>query len=171
MRHTRFVVVKMRELLKTALFAVLGVIIVVGLITFFLRMGDGESAGLYRDGTYEAELPLGQGTASVSVEIKDGRIADVTVTDDAETVSVMYPMVEDAAEEVAQQVVQNQSVENITVADTHTYSAQAVLDAVIWRISAFFFLLRFYRICFLKRKLLWGHLFCPLRKNKQNLNI
>ena len=70
------------------------------------------------------------GTASVSVEIKDGRIADVTVTDDAETVSVMYPMVEDAAEEVAQQVVQNQSVENITVADTHTYSAQAVLDAV-----------------------------------------
>ena len=36
----------------------------------------------------------------------------------------------DAAEEVAQQVVQNQSVENITVADTHTYSAQAVLDAV-----------------------------------------
>ena len=123
MRHTRFVVVKMRELLKTALFAVLGVIIVVGLITFFLRMGDGKSAGLYRDGTYEAELPLGQGTASVSVEIKDGRIADVTVTADAETVSVMYPMVEDAAEEVAQQVVQNQSVENITV-------AQAVLDAV-----------------------------------------
>ena len=93
-------------------------------------MGDGKSAGLYRDGTYEAELPLGQGTASVSVEIRDGRIADVTVTDDAETVSVMYPMVEDAAEEVAQQVVQNQSVENITVADTHTYSAQAVLDAV-----------------------------------------
>lgn len=130
MRHTRFVVVKMRELLKTALFTVLGVIILVGLITFFLRMGDGESAGLYRDGTYEAELPLGQGTASVSVEIKDGRIADVTVTDEAETVSVMYPMVEDAAEEVAQQVVQNQSVENITVADTHTYSAQAVLDAV-----------------------------------------
>lgn len=122
MRHTRFVVVKMRELLKTALFAVLGVIILVGLITFS-AYGDGKSAGLYRDGTYEAELPLGQGTASVSVEIRDGRIADVTVTDDAETVSVMYPMVEDAAEEVAQQVVQNQSVENITVADTHTYSA------------------------------------------------
>lgn len=60
MRHTRFVVVKMRELLRTALFAVLGVIILVGLITFFLRMGDGKSAGLYRDGTYEAELPLGQ---------------------------------------------------------------------------------------------------------------
>ena len=97
MRHTRFVVVKMRELLKTALFAVLGVIILVGLITFFLRMGDGKSAGLYRDGTYEAELPLGQGTASVSVEIRDGRIADVTVTDDAETVSVMYPMVVDTA--------------------------------------------------------------------------
>lgn len=130
MRHTRFVVIKMRELLKTAVFAVLGVIILVGLITFFLRMGDGESAGLYRDGSYEAALPLGQGEAAVSVEIRDGRIADVTVTDQAETVAVMYPMVEDAAEEVAQQVVRNQSAENIAVTDTHTYSAQAVLDAV-----------------------------------------
>ena len=42
MQHTKFVVVKMRELLKTAVFAVLGVIILVGLITFFLRMGAGE---------------------------------------------------------------------------------------------------------------------------------
>ncbi len=164
MRHTRFVVVKMRELLKTALFAVLGVIILVGLITFFLRMGDGKSAGLYRDGTYEAELPLGQGTASVSVEIRDGRIADVTVTDDAETVSVMYPMVEDAAEEVAQQVVQNQSVENITVADTHTYSAQAVLDAVsVWKTRK--------NEEMGKKMPVLGIFFFALRKNKQNLNI
>ena len=52
MGSTKFVVVKARELIKTAVFAVLGVIIIVGLITFFLHMGDEENTGMYRDGTY-----------------------------------------------------------------------------------------------------------------------
>ena len=52
MGSTKFVVVKAKELVKTAVFAVLGVIIIVGLITFFLNMGKDEDTGLYRDGTY-----------------------------------------------------------------------------------------------------------------------
>ena len=36
MGRTRFMVVKAKELIKTAVFAVLGVIILVGLIAFFL---------------------------------------------------------------------------------------------------------------------------------------
>ena len=52
---TRFVVVKMKELVKTAIFAVLGVVILVGLIYFFLHLGDDGGESAYRDGTYYAD--------------------------------------------------------------------------------------------------------------------
>ena len=54
MGRTRFMVVKAKELIKTAVFAVLGVIILVGLIAFFLNMGKHD--GAYRDGTYYEEI-------------------------------------------------------------------------------------------------------------------
>ena len=130
MQHTKFVVVKMRELLKTAVFAVLGVIILVGLITFFLRMGAGEETGQYRDGTYEAVVQLGTEQAVVSVEINDGKIAQVTMQEMAESVVVMYPMVESTMDEIAAQVIQNQSAQQVDVSSQQTYSAQVLLDAV-----------------------------------------
>ena len=120
----------MRELLKTAVFAVLGVIILVGLITFFLRMGAGEETGQYRDGTYEAAVQLGTEQAVVSVEINDGKIAQVTMQEMAESVAVMYPMVESTMDEIAAQVIQNQSAQQVDVSSQQTYSAQVLLDAV-----------------------------------------
>ena len=65
MGRTRFMVVKAKELIKTAVFAVLGVIILVGLIAFFLNMGKHD--GAYRDGTYYEEIQLGEETAEVAV--------------------------------------------------------------------------------------------------------
>ena len=120
MRNTKFVVVKLRELLKTAVFAILGVIILLGLIHFFLHMGSEESAGGYRDGTYEAELSLGAQQASVQVEIADGKITDVAMIDEREAIAVLYPAVETAMEEVRAQVLQQQSAAGVTDSSQHT---------------------------------------------------
>ena len=78
MGSTKFVVVKAKELIKTAVFAVLGVIIIVGLITFFLHMGDEENTGMYRDGTYYGEMKVGGEVTEIAVEIRDGQIADIS---------------------------------------------------------------------------------------------
>ena len=103
MGRTRFMVVKAKELIKTAVFAVLGVIILVGLIAFFLNMGKHD--GAYRDGTYYEEMQLGEETAEVAVTIAEGRIAEVSL------------------------VIENQSAE-IAVESENPHSAQAILDAV-----------------------------------------
>ena len=120
----------MRELLKTAVFAVLGIIILVGLVLFFLRMGGESDSGFYKNGTYEAALPISNTEAAVEVTVKDGRIADVQMLNKSESVAVMYPLLEDAVAEVQQQIVQKQSTADVTVSQKNTYSAQAVLQAV-----------------------------------------
>ena len=129
MGGTKFVVVKARELIKTAVFAVLGVIIIVGLITFFLHMGDDENTGMYRDGTYYGEMETGGEITEIAVVIEDGEIADVSVEETTEAVAVFYPLLETAVEEVGQAIVESQSL-TVEVEPENAYSAQLVLDAV-----------------------------------------
>ena len=129
MGGTKFVVVKAKELIKTAIFAVLGVIIIVGLITFFLNMGKDEGTGQYRDGTYYGEMNVGDETAEIAVKIEDGEIADISMEEPTETVSVFYPLLETAAEEVGQAVVASQSL-NVEFDPENTHTSQLVLDAV-----------------------------------------
>ena len=129
MGGTKFVVVKAKEVIKTAVFAVLGVIIIVGLITFFLHMGDDENTGLYRDGTYYGEMEAGGETAEVTVVIENGEIADISMEEMTEAVAVFYPLLETAVGEVEREVVANQSL-TIEVDPENAYSAQLVLDAV-----------------------------------------
>lgn len=129
-KHTKFVVVKLRELVKTAIFAVLGLIILIGLITFFLRMGGAESSeGYYRDGVYEGALRTGQAESTVSVTIDKGKIKDVSLTQKDDALEVLYPLVEPAVAEVKKDVMKNQSAA-IEDGKDYTYSAQAVLGAV-----------------------------------------
>ena len=125
MGRTRFMVVKAKELIKTAVFAVLGVIILVGLIAFFLNMGKHD--GAYRDGTYYEEMQLGEETAEIAVTIAEGRIAEVSMEE--ATVAVFYPLLAEVTETVGQAVIENQSAE-IAVESENPHSAQAILDAV-----------------------------------------
>ena len=129
MGSTKFVVVKARELIKTAVFAVLGVIIIVGLITFFLHMGDDENTGMYRDGTYYGEVETGEEITEIAVEIKNGEIADVSMEETTEAVTVFYPLLKTAVEEVGREVVATQSL-TVEVSPENAHSAQLVLDAV-----------------------------------------
>ncbi|MDD3393325.1 MAG: hypothetical protein EOM28_09935 [Clostridia bacterium] len=128
MSGTKFVVVKLKELIKTVVFAVLGVIILVGLIWFFLSLGDNDS-GTYRDGVYHTQVALGEESAMVSVTVQDGKIEDVALSEVSESALVFYPLLQSAAEEVCKEVVKNQSL-TIQVSEQNAYSAQAVLEAV-----------------------------------------
>ncbi|MBQ5588674.1 MAG: hypothetical protein IIU70_00845 [Anaerotignum sp.] len=129
MGSTKFVVVKAKELAKTAVFAILGVIIIVGLITFFLHMGDDENTGMYRDGTYYGEMETGGETTVIAVEIENGEIAAVSAEETSEAVAVFYPLLTSVVEEVGDKVISSQSL-TVEVSPENAYSAQIVLDAV-----------------------------------------
>ena len=129
MGSTKFVVVKAKELAKTAVFAILGVIIIVGLITFFLHMGDDENTGMYRDGTYYGEMETGGETTIIAVEIENGEIVAVSTEETSEAVAVFYPLLTSVVDEVGDKVVASQSL-TVEVSPENAYSAQIVLDAV-----------------------------------------
>ena len=129
MGNTKFVVVKAKELVKTAVFAVLGIIIIGGLITFFLHMGQEDTVGMYRDGTYYGQVKTGGAGMEIAVVIKEGAIAEISVEKKSDEAMVRYPLLEPTVAEIGASVVASQSL-TAEVPPEKEYSARLVLDAV-----------------------------------------
>lgn len=139
MKGGKFVVIKLRELIKTAVFAVLGVIIIVGFICFFLSIGNSKTDSvfnevtniqMYKDGAYYTKVDLGDENAMLKVEVYNGKISDIRLDTFSDSAMVFYPLLEPAVEEVAKEVIKNQSF-NISVSNQNAYSAQAILQGVV----------------------------------------
>ncbi len=127
MSSTRFMVIKFRELVKTAVFAVLGIIIIIGLIHFFLPKA--EESAVYTPGTYHADVTLKGQTAQVEVTVDSHRIKSVSLVNVPETIPVFYPLVESTTEELASEIVKNQSL-YVAFSPQNAYTAELILDAV-----------------------------------------
>ena len=68
MSKTRFMVIKLKELIKTAVFAVLGAAIIIALIiTIVPKSSDAK----YKSGTYTSNISIGEETASVSLTFSE----------------------------------------------------------------------------------------------------
>lgn len=158
MKGGKFVVIKLRELVKTAVFAVLGIIMIAGFIWFFLSMrNDGNHSELfemqqyeekrmqamfetksileatdmkqYQDGTYYTDIVTSQAEGKLKVKVFGGKISEIDLENDREEIMVFYPLLESVVEEVAREVIKNQSFD-IQVSEQNAYSAYLILQSV-----------------------------------------
>lgn len=128
MPANRFMVIKLRELIKTIVFAVLGVIIIVGLI-YFVAGKFTNTTALYNPGVYTSEIQLENGKVAVQVEVNKRKIMAVNIVDQNESLPVFYPLFETVGEQLAEQIVDEQTVE-IETSGENGMTASLILDAV-----------------------------------------
>lgn len=127
MGRTRFMVIKLKELIKTVLFAVIGAVIIIMLI--ILLVPD-KSDSRYNAGTYTTNVEIGEKTAAVTMTFTKNKITDVSFVPDDDMLAVFYPLAETAADSVCKQILENQSAENIALSDEYAVTGQLVADAV-----------------------------------------
>lgn len=128
MPGSKFMVIKLRELMKTAVFAVLGVAIIVALIYFAVgRLGD--SQAVYNPGVYSSQIELQNGNVLVEVKVGKTKIKKVTVSSDSETVPVFYPLFNTVAEDIGKQVVKQQTTQ-LEIEGDGSVTTALILDAV-----------------------------------------
>lgn len=127
MNGTRFMVIKLKELIKTAIFAVLGVIIIIGLIYFFLPKNN--STAKYEPGTYTSEVALNGGTAFIEITVDSDEIKSISLKETSETLPVFYPLLAETAEELGSEIVKNQSLD-VAISSETAYTSEMLLDAV-----------------------------------------
>lgn len=132
---TRIVVLKMKELIYTAVF--LGLAIV--LITLFLIMfrprqdntpAPGTQPASYIPGVYSASITLGSQNLNVEVAVDADRIQSVSFVSLDDAVTTMYPLMQPVMEDLEDQILKSQSTENLSYSLETRYTSQSLIHAI-----------------------------------------
>ena len=114
---TKIVVLHMKEIIYTVLFICLGILLV-ALLTFMFHPKNKETSSSkgtsYQPGIYTSQLTLGDKELEVEVTVDENHINSIRFSNLDDTVTTMYPLIQPTMEEIADQICQTQSLENIS---------------------------------------------------------
>lgn len=131
---TKIVVLKMKEIIYTAIFAGLAIFLIALCLIMFRshKESDAPSSGAsaYVPGIYSAALNLGTEQVNVEVAVDSDRITSISLMPLSEAVTTMYPLMQPSLEDLAAQILDTQSTENLTYPSTSRYTSAALLNAI-----------------------------------------
>ena len=128
---TKIVVVKMKHVILTGVLLGILLLLIIFAATYFFS-GDEpkpavEETGMYTPGVYNTSVAL---AIDVSVAVDSNNINSISLENMTDSVETMYPLVEPAMNELVSQIVQNQSTDNISYANTSQYTSKVLLNAI-----------------------------------------
>ncbi len=136
---TKIVVLHVKELIYTGIFAVLGILFIILLIIMFLPKNEKESAvstmtqtatNTYVPGIYTTSLILNDNVVEIEVTVDEKNINSIRLVNLDEAVTTMYPLIQPSFEDLANQIIENQSLEGITYSDDSKYTSMILLNAI-----------------------------------------
>lgn len=146
---TKIVVLHMKELIYTAIFAVLGILFIVLLAMMFLPDKDKDKGGepqaedtsgsepvmaevssLYIPGIYTTELVLGSETVDVEVIVDKDSITSIRLVDLSEDITTVYPLLQPTMDSICEQIYASQSLESVTYTAESKYTSLVLLEAI-----------------------------------------
>lgn len=130
---TKIIVLHMKEIIYTAVFAALGIVLIV--LLFIMFRPDAEQPHKngnqqYTPGIYTSTLTLNNTNLEVEVAVDENRINSIRFSNLDETVTAMFPLIQPAIEELAEQIYDSQSLDDISLPEDTPYTSQIILDAV-----------------------------------------
>ncbi len=131
---TKIVVLRLKELVFTGVLAVLAILLIILLLTLFLPKDKEDGASVdtisYIPGVYTSSVMLNDTAVDVQVIVDENNINSISLVNLDETVETMYPLVRPAMEELSKQIIDTQSLENITYSQSNQYTSIVLLNAI-----------------------------------------
>ena len=75
-------------------------------------------------------MSLNNTALEVEVTVDESHINSIRFSNLDETVAAMYPLIQPEIENIAQQVYEQQSLENVTLSQENPYTSQVILNAI-----------------------------------------
>jgi len=130
MHRTKIVVLHMKEVIYTAIFALLAIVLIIVLIAMFQKGEEAEETSTYKPGVYSSAITLGENVINVEVVVDKERINSVSLKNLSDEVAALYPLVQPCMDVITQQIYEKQSVENITYDESGTYTSEVLIKAI-----------------------------------------
>lgn len=128
--RTKIVVLYMKEVIYTVVFAVLAVVLIVLLFLMFQKNEEVSSSALYQPGVYTSSIQMNDAVLDVEVVVDEQRINAIAFRNLSDEVATMYPLMQPCLDVISQQVYDSQSLENIELSQEGEYTSEVLLKAV-----------------------------------------
>lgn len=129
---TKIVVLHMKEIIYTVVFALLGILLILLLAFMFFPKKETNlsSEKKYTPGIYTSDFSLNNTNLEVEVTVDSSHINSIRFSNLDESVTTMYPLIQPALETIADQIYETQSLENISYSEENPYTSQVILNAI-----------------------------------------
>lgn len=136
MAKTKIVVIQMKELIYTAIFAGLGILLIVLLIVMFFPFNKEDkkdtqaNAGIYQPGVYNSQIELGDTTLNLEVIVDSDQVKSVSLVNLEESVTTMYPLVKPSLETIEKELINGKSLDDIPLSEKSKYTESLLLEGI-----------------------------------------
>ncbi len=130
---TKIVVLKMKEIIYTAVFIGFAILFVTLLMIMFRPKHEtavSSPSATFVPGVYTASLTVGSQNVNVEVAVDANRINSISFVSLDESVTTMYPLMQPVMNDLAEQILSSQSLEDLSYSMETRYTSQAVLGAI-----------------------------------------
>ena len=133
MGSTKIIVLQLKELIYTVIFAILGIILILLLIYLFSPKKDREIqptfSPTYHAGIYTSSLVLDQLPLEVEVRVENQQISSIQLVNFSSELEVMYPFIVPTMQQLEQAIIKEQSLD-IPIADDYVHTSKYLIEAI-----------------------------------------
>ncbi len=133
MAKTKIVVIQVKEIIYTVIFAALGILLILLLIFMFSGKDNEDVASetkLYKAGVWTSSIPLSDAVINLEVVLDENHINSVRIVNLDETITTMFPLVAPALEELSAQLQDDVPIDQLTLRDDSRYTQTLLIDAI-----------------------------------------
>jgi uncharacterized protein with FMN-binding domain len=133
MAKTKIVVIQLKEIIYTVIFAALGILLILLLIFMFSGKDDEDVASetkLYKAGVWTSSIPLSDTVINLEVVLDENHINSVRIVNIDETITTMYPLVAPAVDEISSQLSNDVPIDQLEIRDDSRYTQTLLIEAI-----------------------------------------
>lgn len=133
MSKTRIVIIQLKEIVYTAIFVGLGILLIILLVFMFMpdkKNGGDTAEAIYTPGVYTTQLSLGDTEVNLEVVVDADHINSVSLVNIDDSVTTMYPLVKPAVDTISEQLSAGTSLDNVELSEESQYTQTLLLDAI-----------------------------------------
>lgn len=132
MGKTKIIVLHLKQIIKSCLFFLIGIILIGILIFMFIPKNKNEnqkSSSIYNPGKYCSQIILHNKPVNIEVSVNQNEILSIKLNDISQSQEVFYPLFKPAMETLAREIIHYQSIDIPTIND-YAITGKILISAV-----------------------------------------
>lgn len=135
MAKTKIIVIQTKELIYTAIFAGLGILLILLLVFMFLPSKSSKdktenTSSTYTPGVYTSQVKLGESTLNLELVVDANQIKSVSLVNLDKSVTTMYPLVKPSLESIEKELVAGTSLDDIPLSEKSKYTETLLIEGI-----------------------------------------